>query len=212
MKHVLLYVSAIVLVGLISFCKNTPGANNAADSSAALPPDRTDSLFGITGSDRAGFHAISSTEREFVYQDFKVWVGPNENGGEDIRAIPTDGPSDTLTIYHEGPSYFRGAARGQILVEEDKPDSTRELAVYHVKKSSLMFRTPFCGDMEITSNGNLKFMAPIEESEVTKLPECPEKEEWAKKGLKVGYGQVCLFSLPQRTLTRKSEYACVPVK
>lgn len=212
MKHVLLYASVLLIAGASVFCKNKSAAA-ATEVSQVIPADRPDSLYGYPGCDVAGFHAISATEREFIYQDFKVHIGPNPIGGEDIHAIPMDSTKGDLKIIHEGPSYFKGVSHGQLLIEEDKgADAPRELAVYQFERKALMFRMAFCGDIQIASNGNLRFFTPVEEADVTNMPECPEKEEWAKKGMGVMYGQRCLFSLTNRTLTKKSEYTCLPKK
>ena len=73
-------------------------------------------------------------------------------------------------------------------------------------------RMAFAGEMEVNGNGNVRFYMPTEESEVIKIPKCPEKAKWEKDGLKVVYGQLCLYNLVQRSLTRKSEYMCIPLK
>ncbi len=205
MKHVLLYAPALLLAGMLSFCKN----NAPEKPTTEFIPERTDSLFGLKGCDRAGFRMLSATEHEFVYQDFTVHITRKADGSDDIKAVRTDSTTSDLTILHESPSYFRGSTRGQLFVEEDKGPGNREMAVYHVKRQALMFRTIYCGDMEIQANGTLRFLVPVEESEVSKMPECPERKEWEEKGLNVGYGQRCLYSLVSRMLTKKSEFACV---
>ena len=208
MKHVMLYVPALLLAGMFTFCKNSTPEKPTTE----FLPERTDSLFGLKGCDRAGFRMLSPTEHEFVYQDFTVHITKKPDGSEEIKAVRTDSTTSDLDIVHEGPSYFRGSSHGQIFVEEDKGPGNHEMAIYHVNRRSLMLRTPFCGDMEIWANGNVWFYTPIEESEVSKMPECPEKAEWDKKGWKTTYGQRSIFHLVNRTLTKKSEFACFPPK
>lgn len=211
MKHVLFYASAILLTSPLLFCQNNPAANSASD---VLPSERNDSLYGLKGADRAGFQPRSKTERDFIYQDFTVKVKDKEDGaGQDIQIIRTDTTTtDTMTITHEEPTYFRGAARGNILLEEGTGPENRKLVVYQIKRRALMFRYAYAGDMEVTSNGSVRFYTPTPESEITKMPKCPDKEKWEKEGKKVVYGQLCLYNLVQRTLTRKSEYMCIPLK
>lgn len=212
MKHVLFYATTILLTSSLLFCQNnaTPGS-----ASEALPAERPDSLFGIKGSYRAGFKPISKTERDIVYQDFTVNVKDKEDGkGQDIKILRADSTGtvvDTWNIIHEEPTYFLGSARGQVFMEEGTGPENRKIVIYHAQRRALMFRWPFCGEMEVTANGNLRFYTPVEESEVTKMPECPDKEKWEKEGKKVVYGQLCLFSLVQRSLTKKSEYICMPL-
>lgn len=212
MKQALLFASALLLAGVLFNCKNNPGGTANAAAASEIPQERPDSMFGIKGCDRAGFKPISATEHEFIYQDFTVHISPKEEGGENIRVIRTDSATTDLEIVHEEPTIFAGAARGQILLEEGTGPENQKLVVYHVKRKGLMFRMAFCGDMEVTPSGNVRFYTPTEASEVPELPDCPDKEKWEKQGLKVGYGQLCLFSLVNRSLTRKSEYICVPLK
>lgn len=210
MKQVLFFAPVVLLAGTLVFCKNTPAAS---DANTPLPAERNDSLYGIKGCDRAGFHPITKTEREFLYQDFTVHVKDNPDGkGQEIRIVRTDTTTADMTITHEEPTYFRGVSRGQILLEEGTGPENRKLVVYHIKRRALMFRMAFAGDMEVSANGNVRFYTPTEESEVTKIPECPDKAKWEGEGLKVVYGQLCLFNLVQRSLTRKSEYICIPLK
>lgn len=210
MKRILFYATAILLSGSLLFCKNNPASQGSSDE---LPAERNDSLVGLKGCDRAGFKAQSKTERRFIYQDFTVNSKDKEDGkGQDINIVRTDSGAEGLTITHEEPTWFLGSSRGQVLFEEGTGPENRKLVVYHVKRRALMFRYPFCGEMEVTPNGFIRFYTPIEESEMTEAPECPDKEQWEKDGTKVVYGQVCLFSLVNRSLTRKSEYACIPLK
>lgn len=210
MKQILFYATAILLTGSLSFCQNNPASNNTTD---VLPSERNDSLYGLKGSDKAGFYPVSKTERDFLYQDFTVKVKDKADGaGQDINIVRTDTIKEDWPIIHEEPTYFRGVSRGNVLLEEGTGPENRKLVAYHVKRRALMFRMAFCGEMEVTSNGNLRFYTPVEESDVTKIPECPDKAKWEKEGLKVIYGQLCLYNLVQRSLTRKSEYACIPLK
>ncbi|MCK6691167.1 MAG: hypothetical protein L6Q97_03585 [Thermoanaerobaculia bacterium] len=210
MKRLLFYATAIVLSGSLLFCKNNPASQGSTDE---LPADRTDSLVGLKGCDRAGFKAQSKTARQFIYQDFTVNSKDKEDGkGQEIDIVRTDSGAEGLTIVHEEPTYFLGSSRGQVFFEETTGPENRKLVVYHVKRRTLMFRYPFCGEMEVTSTGFVRFYTPVEESDMTEVPECPEKEKWEKEGTKVVYAQLCLFSLINRSLTRKSEYVCIPLK
>ena len=59
---------------------------------------------------------------------------------------------------------------------------------------------------------SIEGFARIEESDMIKVPDCPDKAKWEKEGAKVIYGQLCLYNIVQRSLTKKSEYICVPLK
>ncbi|MCC6463475.1 MAG: hypothetical protein IT260_23595 [Saprospiraceae bacterium] len=210
MKNVLLYASACVLAAILCFCKNTTTTTNEATTAAEAWPDRTDSLFGFKGCERAGFRAISATEREFTYQHTMVRVSDKkDDAGQNIEIFPLDSVAKKMNVLDEGALFFQGIVRNHMLIDVGTGPDQRELIIYNLGRPAKMYQTAYVGDIEIASNGNLRFLLPVEESEVSKMPECPEKEEWLKQGLRVGYGQVCLFSLVNRSLTRKSEFQCV---
>lgn len=212
MKQVLVLVLATLFAGMVIYCKNAPGSGNTEESATELPPERSDSLVGFKGCDRAGFKAISPTVHQFIYQDFIVEITDNPDGGEGIRAYLIENPAKELKVFLEGKAHFRGAARGQLLVEEEKGPNKSELVVFSVSRQAVMFQKAFCGDVELMPNGNIWFNIPADSSKIEKKPECPEKKEWEKKGWAIQYGQRSIFSLVNRSFTRKSEYSCIPVK
>ncbi|MBL7774606.1 MAG: hypothetical protein JNK89_01310, partial [Saprospiraceae bacterium] len=44
------------------------------------------------------------------------------------------------------------------------------------------------------------------------MPNCPDREAWEKKGLRVGFGQRYMYHMANRGLTRKSEFVCAPLQ
>ncbi len=231
-NHVLLYFAVAALASTLIFCKNgntnTTSTENSATgistgnwrdgastdtSKPTLPPTVTDSLFGFKGCERAGFRSVPPNIREFKYQNFSVQITPNESGGEHIQVI-IDSLGRRLLVPDVEPTVFSGAVRNHILVDVSTGPDQHELILYDLKRGTLAqtYRTRYCGELFIASSGTIWFYYPVEEKDVTKMPDCPEKEEWVKKGMHVGYGQRYMFNLPTRGLTKKSEFTCIPVK
>ena len=218
-KHILWYLAVLFIAGTMLYCKNgntgtQPDRGKATEAtSAKLPAARTDSLFGIEGCERAGFQALSAKVRKFTYQNFSVQITDQDTPGEKIQVIMHSN-GKVLDVPDGEPVYFAGAARDHIFIDVGTGPDKRELIIFNLKLRTLAqtYRTPYYGDLSVASNGTLWFYAPVDEKEVTKKPDCPEKEEWLKKGQSIGYGQRRLFNLPTRGLTRKSEFICIPLQ
>lgn len=230
-NRILLYFAGALIASLTLFCKNgntsanneaapmgmgsgmrREGAANDTSKMSQISPV-TDSLFGFKGCERAGFRTYPPNIREFKYQNFTVRLTPKEGTGEKIQVI-IDSIGKSLDVPDVEPTFFNGAVRNNVLVRVDNGPNDQELIVYNLDRNTLAqnYRTRYCGELFIASSGTMWFYYPVEEKDVTKMPECPEREEWEKKGLHVGYGQRYMFNLPKRGLTKKSEFACIPLK
>jgi hypothetical protein len=215
-KHILFGSTALLLAFLAFSCKNnTP--ENAKTPEMTYPFEKPDSIFGLKGCEMAGFIATSKTDREFVYQNFKIKVKDNENTpGENIGIGPdSNGLVLRLPISEEG-NFFQGATRNHFFVDQGTGPDIRKMLIFNIKPDAILqvyqaeylaAEPPF-----VSSNGGFWFFMPIEESELLQVPDCPEKEKWVKDGLRVGYGQRCIYNMVTRMLTRKSEYICVPLQ
>lgn len=211
MKKVLLYASVVAMAGMSIFCKNN-SSGTAGETQAAkeIWPERTDSLAGAKGCERAGFRATSATEREFTYQHELIRVTDRSDApGQQIRIFALDSVGKEFEVNDEGAIYFNGVARNHLLLSVGSVLNNREIIIYNMGRPAKVYQSAYYGEIEVTSNGNVRFLLPIEEKDMLKVPECAEKEEWTKAGKKIGYGQVCLYSLTNRSLTQKSEYQCV---
>lgn len=214
MKNTLVYVSVFFLALTILACK-TKG-EQGENSKANLPAMRTDSLVGFEGCNRAGFKAISENVFEYKYQYYTFRTTIKEDGAELIEfTIDTIGKKFAKVSDLE-PTYFRGCVRGHFFVDIGTAPDVREMIIYSLQNGvmSQVYRVPYLVKYPpfIASNGQFYFFRPVDEAEVSTMPECPDKEAWLEKGLKVGYGQRYMYNLVNRGLTRKSEFVCASLQ
>lgn len=182
----------------------------------AYPFEKPDSLFGYEGCLMTGFRAYSPTEREFVYQDYTIRVKDKADGvGQNVELMRDSARVFTLPVSSEE-GFFQGAARNHLFFDVGTGPGIRQILLYSVKENDVfqVYRADYLPDVQpfVSSNGGFWFYAPIEESEMVKTPDCPDKEKWLKEGLRVGYGQRCVYNLMDRMLVKKSEYICVPLQ
>jgi len=211
-KHIPFAAVTLLLCLLVVSCKNTP-----SEKSVVYPIEKNDSIVGFKGCLTAGFRASSDTAREFIYQKYLIKARTQDGfPGEriDVITLP-DSIRQMLPVDDNGS--FAGMAYEHIFIDAGTAPDLRELVLYRIRPEgviSMVFRTKYYPDPApfVSENGNLWFYAPIEESDMVKTPDCPDKEKWVKDGLRVGYGQRVLYNLTDRMLTRKSEYVCVPLQ
>lgn len=213
-KHTLLVAAAFFLLLFALACKNIPSENQ--EKNIAYPVVKADSIHGFEGCEMAGFKALSDTTREFVYQKYLIRVKDRQGEpGEkiDLVVLPD---SIHLGLPAEEEGYFSGLAYGHFFVDIGTGPDLRELVFYRIQPQGifLVYRTKYYPEPApfVSGNGGVWFYAPIEEKEMTKMPDCPDREKWLKDGLRVGYGQRIIYDLKDRMLTRKSEYVCVPLQ
>jgi hypothetical protein len=221
MKNFSLLAVVASLIITLTFCKNTPlpegqtvvSGNTPSEIPAPLatpPAGKTDTLHGFKGCEKASWSVLAPNLEEFVYQHYTVRVSRNEEKpGEQITVGRDSGRAD-FVIPMPDDGYFKGVARNKLFVDAGTGPDGRELFIFDLDKKTQYYRTPYCGEPEVYQYEKLYYLVPVEEKEVLKMPDCPEKESWKKNGLSVGYGQRCLFNLRIRSLTKKSEWACVP--
>lgn len=217
MKQQTFLTAAVVLLALTTLaCQANSSEKQQASASAELPAERNDSLIGFKGCERAGFKAISAQTREIKYQHYTFHLTSKEDGSETIEfKIDTIGFKFAKVADLE-PTYFRGCAREHFFVDIGTAPHVREVIIYSLKKGVLsqVYRTPYIvgNPPYISENGNFWFFCPVEESEVSKIPDCPDKDAWQKDGLQVGYAQRQIYHMLNRGLTRKSEFICAPLQ
>ncbi|HRI60026.1 MAG TPA: hypothetical protein PK228_09895 [Saprospiraceae bacterium] len=223
MKNLLLLATGTALLLGLSYCKNTPlpegqtivsenTTTGAQAPAAPLPMGKLDSLTGFKGCDRATWSPLTANSEEFIYQHYTVVITRNnDQPGEQITVKRDSGRADFVIPMPEA-GYFKGVCRNKLFVDEGTGPDGRRLVVFDLDKNLQFFSTDYCGEPQIIQSERVYYLLPVDEKDVTRIPDCPEKEQWIKDGLKVGYGQRCIFNLLVRTNTRKSEWACVAMQ
>jgi hypothetical protein len=222
MKNLLLLATGTALLFTLIFCKNTPlpeGQTMVSDKTPLeFTPEkpvemvRRDSIAGFKGCEKATWSPLTNKSEEFIYQYYTVKITRDPNKpGEQITVVRDSGKADFVIPMPDN-GYFRGISRNKLFVDAGTGPNGRELFVFDMDRRLQFFNTPYCGEPEIIQQEKIHFLLPVDEKEVAKMPDCPEKEEWIKNGLQVGYGQRAIFYFMKRSLTRKSEWACVPMQ
>lgn len=223
MKNLIFLAAASALLFSFSFCKNTPlpegqtmvtpeTSTEPAAPPAPLPPGKSDTLVGFRGCERAAWSPLDVYSDEFIYQHYTVKKRRIANNPGEIVTVLRDSGRTAFTVPMPPKGYFLGICRNKLFVDAGSGPDGRHLFVFDVDQMAQLYETPYCGEPQIIESSRLHFLRPVDESEVTKMPDCPDKEQWLKDGLRVGYGQRCIYNLEQRSLTRKSEWMCVPVQ
>ena len=224
MKNLSSFITGAALLFTLAFCKNTPlpeGQTMVSDKTSAemqaagtpLPQGKLDSLAGIKGCDRATWSPLTTNSEEFIYQHYTVVITRHgDQPGEQITVKRDSGRADFVIPMPENGGFFSGVSRSKLFVDEGTGPDGRKFTVYDLDKQVQFFSSPYCGEPQIIQGERIYFLLPVDEKEVTRIPDCPEKEQWTKDGLKVGYGQRCILNLVVRSYTRKSEWACVAMQ
>jgi hypothetical protein len=220
MKNLSLLALGTTLLFTLVFCKNTPlpeghtivSENTPTGPSAPaapLPPGKIDSVAGFKGCDKAAWSPLTASSEEFIYQHYTVKITRNDKKpGEQITVARDSGRADFVVPMPDN-GYFKGVSRNKLFVDAGTGTDGRELFIFDLDKKTQYYTTPYCGEPQVHQHGKIYYLVPVEEKDVLKMPDCPEKAEWEKKGLEVGYGQRAIFNLTVRSLTKKSEWACV---
>lgn len=234
-KRMLLLLPVLALLaGLALACKNKKENTNAPEEiisleggrgagrplgsgeTSSLPPEKPDTLFGFEGCERPGFRALTPKVHEFIYQGFRVRITQRDDEAGEKLEVFIDSTGASLAIPTVEATFFRGGARGHIFVDVGTGPDVRDIILYNLKRGTLaqVYREQYCPDGEtfVSQNGGFWFYCPVADSEVTKKPDCPDKEMWAKNGLRTAYGQRYVYDMVNRGLTRKSEFICVPMQ
>ncbi len=205
---------ACALAVLAFSCKQNAAQNQAAESQAAqnvpLNNVKVDTAFGIPGCDRLTMRYISSTEMEFVSQHFTVRTAAVTDAPGESLIISEAGKEDFL-IPNSDAYYFNGMSGDFMFVDQGTSENGRHVLVYDLKNRLRSFDTEYCDTLRIVGQ-RLWFYKPVSPELVTKMPNCPQKAEWEKAGLGVGYGQLNIFSFVERALVTKPGFKCYPMQ
>ncbi|MCS7035419.1 MAG: hypothetical protein RMJ33_12590 [Saprospiraceae bacterium] len=209
-----------LLVLLAWACQSSKTPDKKADKppvEVTFPYEKADSLLGFEGCDKGLYRADSAESFEISYGVYRVQVKNNSDapGQEIVAIIDSTGRRLTFPPLDEG-GYFQGKWRNFFFVDLGTAADVRKLNVYK-EEGGLLYQVhqteylPHEAPL-VSASGSLWYYAPIEEANMREKPYCPDAEQWRKDGLRIGYGQRCLFDLTQRMLVRKSEYTCVPLQ
>ena len=208
----LLFVSFLALI--FCFCKNQPvqpETKPAGETPTSLSI-AADSLAGFKGVDPAQFTRTSPGSAEYRYQRYVVKVMPRpDRPGQNILAMPAEGAKPFAVPTLEN-CFFAGIYRDHLFLDIGTGPGGREFVIFNLKKNTSEYQTLYIGEPEILPNGRLLFLLPTAEKDVTKMPECPDRADWEQKGLSIGYGQVCFYSLDKDVVIKKSEWRCLPLQ
>lgn len=213
MRVFALSASFACLVLFLGACKNQNSTKTADASSGPAATANPDTMVGFTGMNRAAFKMIDTANAEFTYQRYVIRTSRRTDGkpGDVITVVPTDGtPAWAAPV--PVASFFNGVVQDRLIVDIGTGPDGRALQVINLQTHLVNFTTKYVGDPQVLSGNKLWFLAPVLADTLTKKPECPQQADWEKNGLKVGYGQRCIFDLANRQLTRKSEFQCVAVQ
>lgn len=220
MKKIECLFLASILAFLFSNCQNqTASTENkttqteTAPETPAAPTGPVDTLIGFKGAERAGFTVLGSGRTEFQYQNHKVVVS-------DLQDSTTTGHNIVVTINGQDiymlpaikNGFFGGLYHDRLFVDAGTGPNGREITLFNLKTKKPVLRTPYVGEPEILANGKMWYLRPAEQKDITKMPDCPERAEWEKNGLRVGYGQVCVYDLSNDSEIKKSEWRCVALQ
>ncbi|MEQ1745792.1 MAG: hypothetical protein ABMA02_10220 [Saprospiraceae bacterium] len=215
-KSFTLFAPALVAILLLASCKNS-APTDPKKANITYPYEKPDSIVGFKGCQMAGFSSKSAENREFRYQDYVfVVTDRKDEPGEKIGIVFNSDTTRRLEIPATEEAYFMGVANNHFFMDRGTGPDVRELVFYRFQAGEvyLVYRTNYYPEPApfVSTNGALWYYAPIEEKDMIKIPDCPDREKWLKEGLRVGYGQRVLYNLNERMLTRKSEYVCVPLQ
>ncbi len=219
MQHPLRLLFVLATVFVFAFCKNTPAADKTApaDTKTAAADTTTfttprDTLVGFKGMERSGYTRPSRGAAEYAYQHYKIRTVdlPNEPG-QAIVITQLDS-NITYSVPNGIKGFFSGVYGNRLFIDIGTGPDVRELLIYDLKAKKALHKAPYVGDPEVLDNGKLWYLRPAKEEEITKMPDCPDRAEWEKNGLSVGYGQICLYNLSANSEIRKSEWRCVQMQ
>ncbi len=213
----LLFVPLLALIFLS--CKNqtaSPESKPAAGASVAA--DTTvftvarDTLVGFKGMDRCGYTRPAAGECEFQYRHYTIKTADlKDEPGQSISIMNLDTKSG-FSVPSGLNGFFAGISQDILCVDIGTGPDMREMVLFNLKTMKPVLKTSYVGEPEVLDIGKLWYLKPADEKTITKMPDCPDRSEWEKQGLRVGYGQVCLNSLSANTEVRKMEWRCVPLQ
>jgi hypothetical protein len=204
MKFLVLTFLSIILLAIC--CKNVDAPQKIYRGEEPLVA--VDTMIGFLGCDRPSVIHPSPNEALYQYQHFSVEVSPlASEAGERIQVNNEQGK--VLEVPKDNAPFFAGIRGNHLFVDRGTGPDGREIVIYDLSKRGMEFQGKYTDTVRIVNN-QVWIWEPVATASVTKEVVCPNQEEWTKNGLQVGYAQRTLYHLVNRSITRKSEYKCVP--
>lgn len=201
----------LLFAGLLA-CR--PQAKPDADAVKTAPVFQADTSVGFLGTDRARFAGSNGKMSKYEFPEYSVEITPNpEDVGEHIKVLVTK-TNRVLNIEMPEAGYFAGLHDHFLLIDAGTGPGARGLWVVDLRTDKKVLDTSYFEyeQPEINSAGELTYLFPLEENQLPKPPACPDKAEWLRNGLSVGYGQRKVFNLNTGRETASGDYACVPLQ
>jgi hypothetical protein len=212
MVYLRLFLPLFIAFALVT-CKNQASSGGQKAESATYPSAPIDTAYGFNGCDRAQMVIKSPTEVELTYHHYMVTLTTKpDEPGEEVKLTPREEGQITYNLPMQENSYFVGINRDKAFIDSGTGPDGRQLLVWDIPKRKGLLQMMYTDTVLITSSGRMWFFEPVDVSVIDSLPACPQKAEWEAGGLGVGYARRCLYNLEDGSLTKKSEYKCVPLQ
>lgn len=214
-----LFLKSLVLVLGLSVCSchnesGTPTETSEPQAVETPPAAEPAADFAISGTEKPSMKDLGNGTQEYIYQHYKVkTVAADSLGvGHDIFVYNEKGEEvwKSENKGDESGKWFSGISGDHALVDIGTGPSGRVLVVYDLKHKKVGFKGGYFGEPSI-SNGMLVFDRMVSEKEAGNI-NCPEKEEWKKQQLGIGYGQRVEYDLQTGAANNKQEFKCYAVQ
>jgi hypothetical protein len=204
-----------ILLLFLWSCQNqpaNPATTPAPDTTAtAQPTDNVatgrDTIIGVRGSERSRL-LQENDDFVYTYAGYRIRVRPNnEEPGEKISfSKGNTGGSPTAVAVPEA-GYFAGLSGRHLFIDAGTGPNGRELYIVDLESNREVYHSAYEGTAELQA-GKLRFYVPVDASHVRPLPSCPEKDEWVRNGLGVGYAQLRTYDLQSGKEQALQQYMC----
>lgn len=215
---------ALFLTLLLFSCQNesgnssTPMTDTTAQTAPATPTEvkisvlEADTVYGIPGAEMAHMKMTGYQNGEFAYEKYLVkTTADTENAGETITVFSNEGAELWKKENGAGGNFFYGISHDHIFVDDGTGPDGREILAFNLKKNKPGFQGPYIGEMSISEEGVLNFYISVSAKAAGKT-DCPEKKEWEKNGLGIGYGQLNQYALKTGKVSKKNSFKCFPMQ
>jgi hypothetical protein len=150
-------------------------------------------------------HDFSKSTDSIVFDDenYKIIIIPHIVDVGDLIGVYNKFKKKSLSI-DEGDSYYVAVVDSFIIIDSGT-SNYRGLSIYNLNSAKKVFSGRYVGDL-VRYNKSIKFLAPVEITDSTKLPKCPD--EWKDYVNSIGYVEVLIINLKDLKLIETGQYEC----